>query len=301
MNSASSAPLHRFAILVACFALLLNVAGSLVSSFQAAGSIPDWPLSYGHWFLQNWTGNTVYEYGHRLVAATTGLLALLLAIWMARKETLAALRGVAWMAVIIVAIQIVLGGVIVLLSSPPLIGILHVLLSQMFFALTFYLAVATSPRWIGRQASLDAGQLGAKQALWASLMMGLLFLQVLLGGASRYTTSQDLFTGVLMLHLANAAALLVVIHLACIGIFKAARGTLLAKACLGQMALLFLQVLVGIGVLVVAPEPFNETWPPAAGFPQMHAIHVATSSLMLALAVTISVSVSKLTAGREAA
>ena len=301
MSTEASPRLHLFAILVALFALVLNVAGSLVNSLQAAGSIPDWPLSYGHWFLQDWAGNTVYAYSHRLLAAATGLLTILLALWIRKRETIGSLRGIAWMAVTFVGLQILLGGVIALTSSPPLIATAHVFLSQVFFALTFYLAVATSPRWIERRTELDPGELGHKHLRWVKIMMWLMFLQVLAGGATRHPSGELLYGVALLLHVLNALALLVVIHIACIMVIKAARESWPAKAGFAMLALLLVQISVGIGVFVVAPEPLNETWPPPAGFVGMHAIHVGTSSLMLAISVSLAITVRKLTAGRATA
>ena len=43
----NSTALHRFAILTSGFTVLLLMAGALVTSNDAADSVPDWPLAYG--------------------------------------------------------------------------------------------------------------------------------------------------------------------------------------------------------------------------------------------------------------
>ena len=47
MTATYNPGVHRFAVFVVCWTLLLFVAGALVTSNDAALSVPDWPLSYG--------------------------------------------------------------------------------------------------------------------------------------------------------------------------------------------------------------------------------------------------------------
>jgi len=42
--------IHRFAKFVVAWTVLLFVAGALVTSNNAALSVPDWPKSFGTWF-----------------------------------------------------------------------------------------------------------------------------------------------------------------------------------------------------------------------------------------------------------
>ena len=66
-------------------AVLLILAGSLVTSHDAGLSVPDWPTSYG-WNMftfppSMWVANIFYEHGHRLIASTVGFLTIVLATW----------------------------------------------------------------------------------------------------------------------------------------------------------------------------------------------------------------------------
>jgi len=63
--------LHRFAIFLACWTLVLVVAGGLVTSNDAGLSVPDWPLSYGK-LMPKMEGGILYEHGHRMVATGDG-------------------------------------------------------------------------------------------------------------------------------------------------------------------------------------------------------------------------------------
>ena len=60
--------LHRFTVLVAVCTFLLVVAGSLVTSNDAALSVPDWPLSWGK-LVPPLEGGIRYEFAHRALAA----------------------------------------------------------------------------------------------------------------------------------------------------------------------------------------------------------------------------------------
>ena len=82
--------LHRFAVLTAGATLLLIAAGGLVTSTESGLSVPDWPTTYGRNMFtfppSQWVGGIRFEHGHRLIASFVGLLTVILAIWLARRE-----------------------------------------------------------------------------------------------------------------------------------------------------------------------------------------------------------------------
>src|SRR5262249_209300 len=106
----------------------------------------DWPLSYGR-FMPPMVGGILFEHGHRMVAATVGLLTVFLAIFMTLREDRAWVRRAAWGAVGLVILQGIFGGLAVLLRLPKPISIVHACLAQTFFCLTVALAVWTSAFW----------------------------------------------------------------------------------------------------------------------------------------------------------
>src|ERR1022692_2445566 len=73
--------LHRYATLAAFCTLVLIAAGALVTSNDAGLSIPDWPLSYGK-LVPPLIGGIRYEWTHRAIAGTVGMLTLGLAAWL---------------------------------------------------------------------------------------------------------------------------------------------------------------------------------------------------------------------------
>jgi cytochrome c oxidase assembly protein subunit 15 len=76
MNSTYHPGLHKFAVLVLLWTVLLFVAGALVTSNAAALSVPDWPKSFGTWFpsLRQLVGGAFFEHSHRVIAGVLGLL-----------------------------------------------------------------------------------------------------------------------------------------------------------------------------------------------------------------------------------
>ena len=77
--------LHRYAVVVACATGVLLFVGGLVTSTGSALSVPDWPLSYGKVFPAM-TGGVLFEHGHRMAAATVGLLTIVLTLWLWRAD-----------------------------------------------------------------------------------------------------------------------------------------------------------------------------------------------------------------------
>ena len=80
-NSVGLLWLRRYAVFVACCTFGLVIAGALVASNDAALSVPDWPLSWGH-LIPTLEGGIRYEFAHRVAAMLVGLLTVGLAIWM---------------------------------------------------------------------------------------------------------------------------------------------------------------------------------------------------------------------------
>jgi cytochrome c oxidase assembly protein subunit 15 len=185
-DRSANAGLHRFAVAVALSTLCLIAAGGLVTSTESGLSVPDWPTTYGQnpftFPVSKWVGGIRYEHSHRLIASAVGVLTILLAAWLARRETRAWVRRLGYLAVAVVVAQGVLGGLTVLFLLPTAISVAHALLAQTFFCLTVTLAVVTSPRW--RDAEPDSSSPVSRAAAAA---VGLIFLQLLVGAVMRHT------------------------------------------------------------------------------------------------------------------
>jgi heme A synthase len=77
---------HRFAVFVVGWTVLLFVAGALVTSNDAALSVPDWPKSFGTWFpsLRMLAGGAFFEHSHRVIAQIVFGALLAIAVFTSR-------------------------------------------------------------------------------------------------------------------------------------------------------------------------------------------------------------------------
>lgn len=140
-------------LLVAVTAVLLSF-GALVTTYEAAMAVPDWPATYGHnMFLfpvSEWLGgpwDLFLEHGHRLLGALVGMITLILAAivwwktaWYARLGS--TVRWLAVAAVVLVVVQGGLGGLRVLLDDTTVAKV-HACTGPLFFAVAVALAVLT--------------------------------------------------------------------------------------------------------------------------------------------------------------
>jgi heme a synthase len=184
MKSTNNPGLHKFAVFTACWTLFLLVAGALVTSNDAGLAVPDWPLSYGS-LTPPMVGGIFYEHGHRMVATVAGMLTIILAVWISRRESRAWMRKLGWAALAAVIAQGILGGVTVKFFLPPWVSVAHAALAQAFFCSLIAIALFTSKWW---QSDLTMIRYSAQppvreRAVWATLFI---FIQLLLGAAYRH-------------------------------------------------------------------------------------------------------------------
>jgi cytochrome c oxidase assembly protein subunit 15 len=175
---------HRFAVFVVLWTILLLIAGALVTSNDAALSVPDWPKSYGTW-TPPLLGGVLYEDSHRKIAGVLGLLTVVLAIVIWVKEKRHWLRWFGVIAVLGVIVQALLGGQVVIQLLHYWLPVIHACFAQVVFAAVLSIAVFTSRWWVSEQPQLeDRGSLSVHTV--ALLNSIVIFLQVFLGAAFRH-------------------------------------------------------------------------------------------------------------------
>lgn len=177
---------HRYALACAVATALLLVAGGLVTSTGSGLAVPDWPLSFGKVFPPM-AGGVLFEHGHRLVAASVGVLTLILAFWFARRESRAWVRRLAYVAVGAILAQGLLGGLTVLLRLPPAVSVLHACLAQGFFCIVVVLALATSKGFVARRPAELPGEGAPPLWVLGAAATGLVYAQLILGAVMRHT------------------------------------------------------------------------------------------------------------------
>ena len=174
----------RLTLLLCGATVLLLAAGALVTGTGSSLAVPDWPLAYGQVFPPM-VGGILYEHGHRLIAATVGLLSIVAALWLWWVEPRGWVRGLGFAALGLVVAQGLLGGITVLLLLPKAVSIAHAFTAQVFFLLTLALAQATAPGWealVGGRGRAGAGRV----RWWAGATLALLLVALLLGATVRH-------------------------------------------------------------------------------------------------------------------
>lgn len=178
------AGVHRFAIATATCTVLLLVAGALVTSNDAADSVPDWPLAYGK-IVPPLIGGIRYEYTHRVIAALVAILTLALAIWLMRVEKRRWMRRLGWTAVGLVVAQALLGAVRVLEGHAAISATSHAILAQIFFITLVSIALFTSAWWRRDLPSFhDSGSPRFSALGWWTTAV--ILAQLVLGAAFRH-------------------------------------------------------------------------------------------------------------------
>jgi len=175
---------YKFAVATSCCTVLLLMAGALVTSNNAADSVPDWPLAYGK-IIPPLVGGVRFEYTHRVLAGLVSVLALILAIWVTRVDRRPLAKRLSWAALALVIAQAVLGGIRVLVGHPALSATAHATLAQIYFLTIVGLSIYLSPWWQGDHPQLDdASSPSARSlALWTTLAI---LVQLVLGAAFRH-------------------------------------------------------------------------------------------------------------------
>jgi cytochrome c oxidase assembly protein subunit 15 len=175
---------YKFAVATSCCTVLLLMAGALVTSNNAADSVPDWPLAYGR-IIPPLVGGVRFEYAHRVLAGLVSILTLILAIWVTRVDRRPLARRLGWTALALVLAQAVLGGVRVLVGHPALSATAHATLAQIYFLTIVGLSLYLSPWWQGDHPQLDDPSVPPARslALWTTLAI---LAQLVLGAAFRH-------------------------------------------------------------------------------------------------------------------
>ena len=179
--------LHRFAVFVFAWTILLFIAGALVTSNDAALSVTDWPTSHGRLVphLDQLQGGDRFEFSHRAIAGGLGILLIFEAVWIWLKEDRRWLRWFALAAVGGVVAQAILGGQVVIRLLHYWLPVLHACFAQIMFAAILGMAVFTSKWWTGARPMLeDKGSPSIHTLVIANAVVT--YLQVFLGAGFRH-------------------------------------------------------------------------------------------------------------------
>ena len=283
---------HRFALLVAVATFFLIIAGANVTSHDAGLAVPDWPLSFGKVFPQM-VGNVFWEHGHRMIAATVGLLTIVLAIYLQIREPRRWVKRLGWAALGLVILQGLLGGLTVKLLLPLWVSAAHATLAQLFFLTTVSIAVFTSQSWINAESKIFEADNGTSPRTLCVTSLALILVQLVLGATLRHSATWDEFlpTGLLIAHITGA--IVVTLALGVTGstvLLRHRDDKFLIRPAIIALALLFVQLMLGIAAYAtrarspLGPQPLNPMI-------SVTVAHVACGALVFAATILLTLRV----------
>jgi cytochrome c oxidase assembly protein subunit 15 len=277
---------HRVACATAGATVGLIVAGGLVTNTGAALAVPDWPTTFGHNpFLFPWSGmvgGVLVEHGHRLIGAAIGMLTVILAAVLWRGDGRRWVRGLGLLAVGLVCVQGLIGGLRVVLLQDAL-AIVHGCLAQLFFALLVGIAVVTGRGW---QAPSSVPAEVRRLASLGRLAAAVVYGQVVLGAFTTHGTA-------VWWHVAGAAVVTGVLVGTALAVLRAAReDPTLAWWARAVKVLVLGQLLLGLGAYVVR---FTSLWVPGGqvAVVVLPVLHRALGALVLGSAVALALQLSR--------
>ena len=276
--------LRPLAILLAAVTLLLLVAGALVTSNEAGDSVPDWPLSFGRWLIQSnhFVANVRYEYSHRVIAATVGLITAILAIRAWMKERRPLIRRLTLITLAGVLTQAMLGGIRVWFPAyKPVIAVIHALVAQSFFGLIVALVLLTSADWWKPKPSQEDASFPSSRWL-AVVTLCAALMQLVFGAGFRHGTF-----GVIP-HIVGAVVVSsLVIWTALIILHRYPGDAYLCKPTVVMLVLLSCQVTLGI-LAYVARLKSRFDVQPLEPMISLTVAHVVVGALTLASLVALT-------------
>ena len=190
----SSPGRRRFAVGVVAATLFLIFMGAQVKSHDAGLATSNWPLAWGELWPEEMGGFTLvgglditHEHWHRAVATGVGILAIVLAVWTARRDRRRLARRLSWSLLGLIVLQGLLGRYTVKMNLPPLVSASHGTLAQTILCVAVWVAWLNTREGAGQaeRPAVDARDAGAARRL-ALVALGAVFVQLLLGAWMRH-------------------------------------------------------------------------------------------------------------------
>lgn len=319
------------AAVAACATFMLLMIGGLVTGLDEGLAVVDWPNTETYnmflYPLSRMTGGVFLEHAHRLFGSLVGLTTLVLTIHVFRTEPRRAVRALALVTLVCVAIQGTLGGLRVTgrftFSADPadtqpsvVLAIVHGVFGQMVFGLLVALALVRSRRWQRSTPSYVAAGAGVDRLLGVALLIALL-AQLGFGALVRHLTwalaklryelaaePADMVSAghwALTIHVTLAVLVALIAVAAGVrawGLYE--RAAALRRSGLWLLAAVGCQLTLGVLALVVAGNDAPDN-PPGLIDAVITTAHQALGAALLALAVLLLLWTWRLLAARPAA
>lgn len=282
---------HWFAMFVACATFILLIAGALVTSNDAGLSIPDWPTSFGSFSVPHLHGGVQYEWSHRAIAFSTGLLTVGIAVWTWISDRRLWMKGLAIGALATIIAQGILGGLTVLYFQPPMVSSAHAAVAQTFFCIACAIALFTSRSWVQNTPVQHTYELtsdnGHPSLLTLSfLSIFILYAQLILGAMFRHHGMSWLP------HVLNAPVVAIVITWTAVrALSRYPKDDAIRRLAIVMLSLLIAQLFLGFLAFMTRVEWGRDAAQPEFPMVISTVAHVVTGALLLASTVILTIQV----------
>ena len=282
---------HWFAVFVACATVFLLIAGALVTSNDAGLSIPDWPTSFGSFSVPHLHGGVQYEWSHRAIAFSTGLLTIGIAVWTWISDRRRWMKGLALAALATIIVQGILGGLTVLYFQPPMVSSAHAAVAQTFFCIACAIALFTSRSWVEERSVERPSELRRESRHPSLLALSflsifILYAQLILGAMFRHHGMSWLP------HVLNAPVVAIVITWTAVrALSRYSENDAIRRPAIAMLSLLIAQLFLGFLAFMTRVEWGRDAAQPELPMVASTVAHVVTGALLLASTVILTIQV----------
>ena len=274
-----------------------------MTSNNAGLAVPDWPTSFGSLYkMPPMIGGVKFEHGHRMVAEFVGLLTIVVAVWTWIVDRRRWMRGLTIGAVLGVVFQGVLGGLTVLNFLPPAISTAHATVGQTMFCVLAAIAVFTSRSWMIEPTEKISRKDARPLVRHCWMLIGLLYLQLILGAAFRHVWTKWGPTGAnrwpetkiihafLYPHILNALLVTVlVLYVAIRTLTRHSAIRHLRQTAMALLTLLVVQLSLGFAAYVARVVHGANEFQPTANLVATTVSHLGIGALLLATTVVLTI------------
>jgi cytochrome c oxidase assembly protein subunit 15 len=275
---------HWFAVFVACATFCLLVAGALVTSNDAGLSIPDWPTSFGSFNVPHLVGGVQFEWSHRAIAFSTGLLTIGIAVWTWISDRRRWMKGLALGALATIIAQGILGGLTVLYFQPPMVSSAHAAVAQTFFCIACAIALFTSRSWVEQTSEVLEDNRHPSLLTLSLLSIFILYAQLILGAMFRHHGMSWLP------HVLNAPVVAILITWTAVrALLQYPRADSFRRPAIAMLSLLIAQLFLGFLAFMTRVEWGRDAAQPELPMVISTVAHVVTGALLLASTVILTI------------
>ncbi|MHC4273826.1 MAG: COX15/CtaA family protein [Planctomycetota bacterium] len=289
----------QLAWVTAITALLMLIAGGIVTGLEAGLAVEGWLIAEGHVLvlfpvsLMQRDVGTFAEHAHRLWGLLLGLttLVLMARLWMTEQRA-----WPRWLSAAVVAAVVgqgVLGGTRVTEQSVSL-AVVHGIFAPIILATLVVLAVSSSSAWLSDQRPTARASVRTDRVMCIVLVVAIC-VQIAVGSLFRHLQPEPGVTRTVLLGLLHGHSFFGALVVMILALFCGLRSWGLYGALpplrwtgLGLLYVVILQVLLGIAAFIVVPQGPRD---PEAAIPVVEVVlttlHQANGAVLLATALAL--------------